>query len=102
MSESAAGLTPPSSTAQRLTVVGFGFIALAFTGPFIAARVGFGGISASGAWEDIPKTLVVLLLLAFLAWAEVVESEGEPTSRETACAGAPRQAASCLCSPAEL
>lgn len=69
MSQTATALPPPSPIAKRLTFMGAGFIALAFIGPYLAALLEFGEMTAFRAGEDGVRTLGSLLLLALISWA---------------------------------
>lgn len=61
--------SPPSARAKHLTFIGAGFIAFAFVGPFLAAAVGYGEVTAFQAGQDVARTLGSLLFLALIAWA---------------------------------
>ncbi|MDP3251632.1 MAG: hypothetical protein Q8M77_06940 [Hydrogenophaga sp.] len=69
MPETSTTSQPPSPHAKRLTWIGAAFIALAFIGPYLAASMGFGEMSAFKAGADGARTLGSLLLLALVAWA---------------------------------
>jgi len=69
MTDTATTSLPPSPTVKRLNFVGAILIILAFVGPYLAAMLGIGEVTAFKVGEDGARTLGSLVLLAIIAWA---------------------------------